>query len=391
MGNASAARVFSAGQVLLPDISYKAFTYPGDEEALTALRNIPGAAPLLTWLQANFAEQLIFLSNNEQMVRASRRNYASLHRLVERCCEILSCPVPELYIQTHPQLNAYTQGQRRTCIVLHSALIEQLSPDELSFVVGHEIGHIKCAHGLYRLLGEIVLQYWDAIVGAIPVPGLALLRMPLLSAYWEWYRRAEFTCDRAGLLCVQDLAASLRALGKLAGKVEGYDDEFDIDATIAQADAHREVGNKLVVLMSILQNSRNTHPFVPQRLRTLKEWAAGDAYQRILAGTYERDLLGIHEGGERVKCECGTILNSKLSFCPECGSDLHPEEEEEAANVCGGCGEVLPAGTKFCPKCGAKQAAAQEMVLPAPPPPGSIVATPIAKLRNTASSFFRKS
>ena len=391
MGDASAAKVFSAEQVLLPDISYKAFTYPGDEEALSTLRNIPGAAPLLTWLQANFAEQLIFLSNNEQMVRASRHNYASLYRLVERCCEILSCPVPELYIQTNPQLNAYTQGQRRTCIVLHSAIIEQLTADELSFVVGHEIGHIKCAHGLYRLLGEIVLQYWDTLAAGIPVPGLALLRMPLLSAYWEWYRRAEFTCDRAGLLCIQDPTASLRALGKLAGKVEGYDDEFDIDATIAQADAHREVGNKLVVLMSILQSSRNTHPFVPQRLRTLKEWAAGDAYPRILAGNYERDLLGIHEGGERIKCECGSILNSKLSFCPECGRSLHPEEEQDGPNVCLGCGETLPVDTKFCPKCGAKQAVSQEGVPPPPPLPGSIVVTPIAKLRNTATSFFRRS
>ena len=386
MGNASEARVFSAEQVLLPDIAFRAFTYPGDEEALTALRSIPGAAPLLTWLQANLAEQLIFLTNNEQMVRAGRRNYASLYRLVERCCEVLSCPVPELYIRTNPQLNAYTQGQRRTCIVLHSALIEELTPDELSFVIAHEIGHIKCAHGLYRLLGEIVLLYWDAIASGIPVPGLTLLRLPLLTAYWEWYRRAELTCDRAGLLCVQDAGACLRALGKLAGKVEGYADEFDIDATIAQADAHQEVGSKLVLLLSILQNSRNTHPFVPQRLRALKEWAEGDAYPRILAGDYERDVLGIHEGGERVQCECGTIVNTKLSFCPECGRNLHPAEEEPGPNLCLSCGETLPEGTKFCPKCGSKQAVAT----PVPPPPGSILVTPISRLKNSASSFFRK-
>ena len=64
---------------------------------------------------------------------ANAVSFPSLHALTVRCCEILSCPVPELYITTNPVLNAYTAGQRRTCIVLHSGLIETLTPDELCF------------------------------------------------------------------------------------------------------------------------------------------------------------------------------------------------------------------------------------------------------------------
>jgi hypothetical protein len=312
-------------------------------------------------------------------VRAGRHNYPSLYKLLERCSEILSCPVPELYLTTNPVLNAYTQGQRRTCIVLHSAIVEQLSLDELSFVIGHEIGHIKCAHGLYRLLGDILIRYWDAVSGLIPIPGIGLLRVPLLLAYWEWYRRAEFTCDRAGLLCLQDLNPSLSALGKLAGKVDGYAEEFDIHATINQAEAHKDVKNKLVILISILENASNTHPFVPRRLKILKSWAEGEEYTRILGGEYEKDVLGKHEGGERMKCECGTIVNSKLSFCPECGRALNKEDAPED-DKCRACGAPLPAGVKFCPKCGAKQDAADG--------PDSPSGTD--KLKNTLTSFFKK-
>src|SRR5437870_13453033 len=50
------ARIYSNGQVTFPDISYKAFVYPGDEEALAALKSIPGASQVLTWLQENFTE-----------------------------------------------------------------------------------------------------------------------------------------------------------------------------------------------------------------------------------------------------------------------------------------------------------------------------------------------
>lgn len=369
------AKVYSPGQVTFPEISHETFTYPGDEEALAALKAVPGAGPLLTWLQENFTEQITYLTNNEQMIRASAESFPSLHALTVRCCEILSCPVPELYITTNPVLNAYTTGQRRTCIVLHSGLIETLTPDELCFVIGHEIGHIKSAHGLYRQLGDLLIRYWDLLVSVVPIPGLGLLRVPLLIAYWEWYRRAEFTCDRAALLCVQDLDVSLRALAKLAGTVKGYESEVNLEAVIKQVEARRDV-NKLVLLVSILENAANTHPFIPVRLKTLREYASSEECRRVLAGDYKRDALGLHEGGERLKCACGTLVNVKLSFCPQCG---RPVNAPALNSGCPQCQTALPPGTRFCPKCGAKQAAAE-----APE------ASAIDQWKNTASSFFKR-
>ncbi|MEO8025385.1 MAG: M48 family metallopeptidase [Bryobacteraceae bacterium] len=371
------ARVYSPDQVLFPEISYQTFTYPGDEEALSALKSVPGASPLLTWLQENFTEQIVYLKNNEQMIKANEASFPSLYALTKRCAEILSCPMPEVYITTNPVLNAYTAGQRRTCIVLHSALIETLSVDELSFVIGHEIGHIKCAHGLYRQLGDILVRYWDLLSSLIPIPGVGLLRLPLLFAFWEWYRRAEFTCDRAALLCVQDLETGQRALAKLAGNVRGYEDEFGLESAMGQIEAHKEV-NKLVLVVSILENAQNTHPFIPVRLKALKEYAASPEFHAVLGGDYKRDLLGLHEGGARVKCACGTLVNSKLTFCPECGRSIQTAELAVPVG-CSQCGVPLPADTKFCPKCGAKQAAADAPQTSA-----------VDKWKNTASSMFKR-
>src|SRR6185295_1879545 len=122
--------VFSPDQKLLPEISYKAFTYPGDQEALNALKSVPGAGALLTYLQENFTEQLVYVENNEQMIRAGTGSFSSLHKLVGRCSDILSLPVPDVFVTSNPVLNAYTVGHRRTCIVLHSALVEAMSADE---------------------------------------------------------------------------------------------------------------------------------------------------------------------------------------------------------------------------------------------------------------------
>lgn len=370
------ARIFAPDHVLFPEITYKSFIYPGDEEALAALKNVPGAGPLLTYLQENFTEQLVFVKNNEQMIRASSTSFGSLQKLVQRCSEILSCPVPDLYITTSPTLNAYTVGQRRTCIVLHSAIVEALTADELCFVIGHEIGHIKCAHGLYRQLGDLLVRYWEAICSLIPVPGLGLLRVPLLIAFWEWYRRAEFTCDRAGLLCVQDVEPAQTALGKLAGHVTGFHEEFSIEEAIAQSEAHKEV-NKLVLVVSILENMQNTHPFVPARLRQLRGYADSDQYRAILSGKYERDPLGLHEGGARVQCACGTKVNAKLKFCPGCGRPVQVETPALDTELpsCESCHGSIAPGIRFCPHCGAKQESVKT--------PTSVA----DRLRNAAAGF----
>lgn len=60
---------------------------------------------------------------------------------------------------------------------------------------------------------------------------------------------------------------SLRALAKLAGTVDGYEDEVNLESAISQVQAHKDV-NKLVMLVAILENAANTHPFIPVRLES---------------------------------------------------------------------------------------------------------------------------
>jgi Zn-dependent protease with chaperone function/RNA polymerase subunit RPABC4/transcription elongation factor Spt4 len=346
--------VFSPDQVLFPDISYASFAYPGDEEALAALEHIPGAPGVLSYLQQHLMEDLAFAEHNQEMVRASSSCYKSLHQLVVRCSEILSCPVPDVYISQNPEMNAESFGHRHTHIVLRSSLIEGLTADEVTFIIGHELGHLKCGHGLYRQLGAILVDYWEVVASQIPIPGLDLLRTPLLFAYWEWFRRAEFSCDRAGFMCLQTLPPALSALAKLSGKVEGFDDELDIDSVTSQATANRTIG-KLARLIFILDSLENTHPFVPQRLKQLTEYSRSVDYEQIVRGQYIHDPLGLHEAGRRVHCSsCGKEVNSKFACCPNCGQALSLESPITEM-TCKQCSNVLTADARFCPRCGSKQ------------------------------------
>ena len=75
----------------------------------------------------------------------------------------------------------------------------------------------------------------------LPGAGTVITTNPVLNAYTaglrigSGYRRTEFTCDRAALLCLQDLEPSLRALAKLPGTVAGYEDEVNLESAIRQS------------------------------------------------------------------------------------------------------------------------------------------------------------
>ena len=75
------------------------------------------------------------------------------------------------------------------------------------------------------------------------------------------------------------------------------------------------------------------------------------------ARTAARDVLGLHEGGQRIKCACAFAINSKLRFCPQCGAVADATAIPESPAFCSGCGQPLTADAKFCPGCGKKQKA----------------------------------
>ena len=77
--------------------------------------------------------------------------------LVESCA-ILDMPVPQLYVDQRPFANAHTFGVESPIIVLYSGLLDLLDEDEWRVVMGHELGHIKAGHVLYRQIAEFLAR-----------------------------------------------------------------------------------------------------------------------------------------------------------------------------------------------------------------------------------------
>jgi Zn-dependent protease with chaperone function len=199
-------------------------------------------------------------------VKVGPRQFPKMHGVVLRCAETLGIAPPTLYIINSPVANAATFGTNDdSFIMVNSALIDFMSDDELMSVIGHECGHIHNSHVVYltamHYLTRVAQQYarW--------------LATPAMLALSGWSRRAEVTCDRAGMLCCGSLDASTRALTKLALGSRKLYDEINVEALL---DQHQEGGDGIGRFAEITAS----HPWLPKRVLALRAFAESELYRK---------------------------------------------------------------------------------------------------------------
>jgi Zn-dependent protease with chaperone function len=271
-------------RVRLPGISSRAYEHPADRTALVALRKLTGFDVLLRRLAGLFNDRSLRLMFLASSVRASNEQFPQLYQAMLDGCYVLDLPVvPELYISQNPLVNAMTLGADKPFIVITTGMVDLMDPEEMRFIIGHELGHVLSGHAVYRTM------LFHLINLARRVAFMALVYLGLQGIVWgleEWYRKSELSCDRAGLLAGQDVEAGRRALMKTAGGASMA--ELSHDAFHQQAHEYDAVPDVREGLLKLLQLQGNTHPFAVIRFAELDRWAAEGDYRTILSGTYPR-------------------------------------------------------------------------------------------------------
>lgn len=266
--------------IRFPDISSTAWEHPADRAALNALRRIPGFDLVLRKLVGMFGEKSIRLTFKANAVRVSDRQYPWIHERLLRVCDTLDLEeVPELYISQTPLVNAGAVGFDKPFIVLNSSTVEILDRDQVEAVIGHEVAHIMSGHAVYRTMLFILMRF---ALTRYPLAGVAV--RPILYGLLEWSRKAELSCDRAGLLATQDPKIMMGALMRIAGGSRGED--LDLDEFIAQSDEYRDDKDTIAGIYKVLAALGATHPFAVVRVAELREWIDSGEYQQILDGDY---------------------------------------------------------------------------------------------------------
>jgi len=224
------------------------------------------------------AEQVLLLENIATSVKIGNEQLPSVYRLLLEAAQMLQIEPPELYVRQHPVPNAYTLAiaGRKPFIVIHTALLELLTPRELQAVLAHELGHLKCDHGLWLTVANVLAT---GTVGMLPV-----ISDMVEEALMRWLRAAELTCDRAALLVAQDKKVVIGSLMKLAGGSPSFAGELNVDAFLEQARSYEEATSS--VLGWYLRNAQTralSHPLPVMRAREIDKWSQSTEYKALLA------------------------------------------------------------------------------------------------------------
>ncbi len=271
-------------RVTLTGISSRAWEHPADRGALTALRELRGFDEALKSLSALWNERAWRLEYLGSAIRVNHRQHPRVHRLFAEAAATLDiADLPELYVQFSPTLNAGCVGMSNPFIVVNSRMVELFDDEELRHVLGHELGHLVSGHAVYRTM-MIILTRLAGNLAWLPVGSIAL--RGVVAALYEWWRKAELSADRAGLLAGQDPAAALRAHMKLAGG--GDLTEIDTTEFLQQAADYDRAGDLRDSLIKLRMLVGTTHPLPVARAAHLRHWTDSGAYQRILGGDYPR-------------------------------------------------------------------------------------------------------
>jgi len=266
----------------LHNLKTEDYEHPFDREALAKVNSIPFLPTAMNFLMNWTVVKWNIITLCGSNFHVTEHSCPEMYMLAKEVWDTLELEyTPDLYVHQDYYINAYTTGDRQDAfMVLSSGASDKLTDKEMSFVIGHESGHVKSRHVLYHVL----CAYINQIIAQIP--GASLIAKPLTLALAYWNRMSEFTADRAGLLACQDLNAALSSIMKMSGIPERYYGSASVEEFVKQAkelsNRYNGMAENLIKLVEICDED---HPWTVVRAAELVNWVESGQYQYILDKT----------------------------------------------------------------------------------------------------------
>jgi Zn-dependent protease with chaperone function len=202
------------------------------------------------------------LSQGQQV---TSQNAPELIPLIQTTSTRLQVEALNIFIVPSNSLNAYTFGMDSPkAIVLYSALFKIMDLDEIQFVLGHEMGHVKLGH-----------TWLNTLVGGMAGIPSSLGAAAIMELAFRWWNRAcEFSADRAGILACGKPNKAISALVKLEAGLTARS-QTGIQAAMQHIETEDD---------DILHNIEEllaSHPMIAKRINEIRDYSNTQAYHRL--------------------------------------------------------------------------------------------------------------
>lgn len=197
-------------------------------------------------------------------VLIDKRQFPEVFAVVERCSSLIGLPVPLVFVRDDMLTPVVALGFGEPySLVLSSHWLKHFKDDELTFMIGRELGNIAAGH--------------TRITSLLSVNGRENALIALI--FGAWLRRTEYTADRFGLLCCGSVEAAERAI--VISTFHHFGREIDIAKFAQQRD---EFGGDSVLNMGEWISAQ---PYATNRMARLRQFSASALFtfweEQILA------------------------------------------------------------------------------------------------------------
>lgn len=263
---------------IISGLNPRELIHPEDRKMMDRLTKIPKFTELLNNTVVKYDSIVTDVLYDGHGYSITEESAPSLYNQYKTDCEIFGIKdMPMISSMWAYLISSDTTGGKNPRISLSSGAIDLLTPAELDFLIGHELGHIIVGHKPYHVLLELL---YSPLIDQVDSFSIAsVIRMPML----EWYRISHYSADRAGLLCCQDINAAITAMIKMSGCPIKYYDQIDIHSFLKQGDVFEQQNQKFLdSIMSSFILRASSMPWMVVRAKLLYDWYKSGEYSKIL-------------------------------------------------------------------------------------------------------------
>lgn len=281
------------------------YAFAMDDELRRKLMQVPGfysvGRKLLSTQVAREMERV-----KQKGLAVGPNQFRDIYQMGVDCARRLGIGVPNMFVVDDVTMNAYTiaADDVSPIVVIHSGLVERMTPGELKCVIAHECGHIHNNHAILKCMVQMVMNLGSGLMGL----GMAISGATMMLINF-WTRAGEVTADRAALICCDDVQDALNVDFKfLYGAAMKNAEEMNLDALRQQMDEILNSPTRVMELGSFQQTAQGMQVYLNDHPGSIR---------RVFTGIEFTECETLYSWRPELK-KPGTIVRSKQDTDERC-------------------------------------------------------------------------